>query len=101
MRNRLWRYFYTNKDLSSFEIEGIFFENEVNNIKNILNNNINEYLNYALDIKTNKDSNLIVIEGLLEAENIPTISNLSEIKSFEIKSFEIKNSLIKFYYNTL
>lgn len=93
--------FYTNKDLSSFEIEGIFFENEVNNIKNILNNNINEYLNYALDIKTNKDSNLIVIEGLLEAENIPTISNLSEIKSFEIKSFEIKNSLIKFYYNTL
>ena len=63
--------FYTNKDLSSFEIEGIFFENEVNNIKNILNNNINEYLNYALDIKTNKDSNLIFVstEGDTDAKN--------------------------------
>lgn len=94
--------FKTNKDQSSFEINAIYFENEVKEIVKYLEDNINTYIKYGLDIYSNKENNKTWIDGLYETEYIPyTVGNLSELKKFTILDYSFNNQGVKFTYSII
>lgn len=94
--------FRTYKDYSSFEINKIYFENEAKEIIKYLENNINTYIRYGLDIYSNKENNKTWIEGLLETEYTPyTVGNLSELKEFKIVDFSFINQGVHFTYSII
>lgn len=94
--------FKTNKDQSSFEINAIYFENEVKEIVKYLEDNINTYIQYGLDIYSNKENNKTWIDGLYETEYIPyTLGNLSELKKFTILDYSFNNQGVKFTYSII
>ena len=94
--------FKTNKDHSSFEINAIYFENEAKEIVKYLEDNINTYIQYGLDIYSNKENNKTWIDGLYETEYIPyTVGNLSELKQFTILDYSFNNQGVKFTYSII
>lgn len=94
--------FQTTKKNSSFEVNAIYFENEANEIIKYLEQNINTYIAYGLDIYSNKENNKTRIEGLCETEYTPyTVANLSELKEFKIIDFSFNNQGIKFTYSVI
>lgn len=91
--------FKSSKDISSFEINAVYFENEAKEIIKYLEHNINTYITYGLDIYSSKENNKTWIEGLFETEyTLYTVGNLSELKKFTIMDFSFNNQGIKFTY---
>lgn len=94
--------FKSSKDISSFEINAVYFENEAKEIIKYLEHNINTYITYGLDIYSSKENNKTWIEGLFETEyTLYTVGNLSELKKFTIMDFSFNNQGIKFTYSII
>lgn len=94
--------FKSSKDISSFEINSVYFENEAKEIIKYLEHNINTYITYGLDIYSSKENNKTWIEGLFETEyTLYTVGNLSELKKFTIMDFSFNNQGIKFTYSII
>lgn len=94
--------FKSSKDISSFEINAVYFENEAKEIIKYLEHNINTYITYGLDIYSSKENNKTWIEGLFETEyTLYTVGNLSELKKITIMDFSFNNQGIKFTYSII
>lgn len=94
--------FKSSKDISSFEINAVYFENEAKEIIKYLEHNINTYITYGLDIYSSKENNKTWIEGLFETEyTLYTVGNLSELKKYTIMDFSFNNQGIKFTYSII
>lgn len=90
--------FHTGLKESSFEINGIYFEEEAEKLKYQLETSIHEYIKYDLTVK--KTDEISNISGLIEFTNLPTsLNSIGEIKSFSIERFEFFNNCIKIIYS--
>lgn len=91
--------FSTSPKVSSFQINNIFFKNQAEDIKSILEKVINIYIGFALDVK-DSDEGKVLIDGIYDGEFIaPHLSNISEIFNFKIDSYSFANNGIIFNYS--
>ena len=94
--------FTTEKELSSFDIDNIFFDNEASMIKEILEKSINSYLGFGLDIidYIQNDEVYTKILGIYDGPYIgPHLRNISEVKSFKIVSYKYNKTGITIYFD--
>ncbi|MFM1542761.1 hypothetical protein ABGF49_03645 [Helcococcus ovis] len=83
--------FYTRIEKSTFSINNLFFEKDVEQIISILEKNINEYIKN--DVKIIKSNNRTTIPGIFSIEkNCITVSSLSEIRRFKIIDYTFNNN---------
>ncbi|MFM1515365.1 hypothetical protein [Helcococcus ovis] len=83
--------FYTSIEKSTFSINNLFFEKDVEQIISILEKNINEYIKN--DVKIIKSNNRTTIPGIFSIEkNCITVSSLSEIRRFKIIDYTFNNN---------
>lgn len=94
--------FKTEKGVSSFEIENIYFENEACEIKEILEKAIPVYISSALDMKNyyQDEEGKVLVNGIYKGDYIcPHLANLSEIDSFSVDHYAFNSVGLAVYYN--
>lgn len=83
---------------STFMIKNLYFKNQAEDVKNVLEKVIPHYINSALNINNVKNKN-VIIDGIYDGDFIcPHLSNVSEILNFEISSYTFTNNGIVFEY---
>ncbi|MGX7072334.1 hypothetical protein [Helcococcus kunzii] len=91
--------FYTGIEKSSFNINGVYFDNDAREIIQLLERNINSYIKFDIKIFKDKDKNLTAIPGLIRKDFIDyTLSSINEINSFKIESYKFNNNGIEIVY---
>lgn len=91
--------FYTSIEKSSFNINGVYFDNDAREIIQLLERNINSYIKFDIKIFKDKDKNLTAIPGLIRKDFIDyTLSSINEINSFKIESYKFNNNGIEIVY---
>lgn len=95
--------FSTEKNLSAFRIDNIYYDHELNSILTNLESVLKEYQKSGLDIitSTTDDGKLTKIDGIYKGRYIcPHLANLSELEDFQVSHFNFtKNGLTIYYHN--